>query len=112
MKFDERSTSILPCLLRGSRLRKAWDSGRRWVLVAAAACLSVACGDEGQRPEDVLRAAQALTTTQARILGFESTADWTVSSGTKQASAQHVEGTASLGISGIGYADILSAPLG
>lgn len=58
---------------------------------------------------------QALTTTQARVLGFESVgtgaSDWTTSSGTISHSSRRLEGAGSLAISNGGNSVLTSSPL-
>lgn len=52
---------------------------------------------------------QALTTTS--LLGFENVSAWSMSSGQLQSSVDRVEGNVALALSGVGYAEVTSAPV-
>ncbi len=88
---------------------------RLWLLGVSVALALAACSDQSSTVESVGEASQALTSTQARILGFESvgsgSTDWTTTSGTLSQSTRHVEGAKSLAIASGGNAEIKSAAL-
>ena len=84
---------------------------RRHLVAFFAVTLAAGCGRGGGEPgERVEQARSALSSTE-RILGFESTGDWSATAGTLSLDSRHVEGSFSLGVSGIGYTEISSALL-
>lgn len=90
---------------------------RRIVLgVVGIVLVGAACGDQRSSDEDVGASQQRLTSNQ-RILGFErvssdpAQSDWTATGGALSSSATSTEGTHSLGVGNIGWAQLTSAPL-
>jgi len=91
--------------------KKIWGLAL-WMGVAVAACSDQSIPDE---TEQTARAAQALTTDQSRVLGFESVGlgsnDWSATSGVLSSSERRVEGSRALGIANGGNSEIVSARL-
>src|SRR3954469_3714459 len=95
------------------RMLSGWWTGLR--AVVAVAGLLAACSDQGSSQgtdaESLGTSAQALTAVQTRILGFESTADWSATTGSLSLSSNHVEGAKSLAVANSGNAVISSLPI-
>lgn len=83
--------------------------------IAGLGVALAACSSEPTSGESLGSSSQALTSSQQRILGFESvgsgSSDWTSSAGTLTQSTRHVEGASSLAIANGGNAEIKSAAL-
>jgi hypothetical protein len=88
--------------------------------LGAIATLFVACSGDVPSESTLGEVDGALSSLAQRILGCErvsstpSQSDWTLASGSSGAlssSSQHTEGSKSLGISNLGYAKIVSAPM-
>lgn len=81
-------------------------------LGAAALLLAIACERKLGPLETTGTTAQPLTTTAARVLGFEATSDWTATNGQLGVAARHIEATAALSIANPGsYTTITSRTL-
>ncbi len=80
--------------------------------VALLTTIVVGCGTAD--PEKPVRAVQALTGAESRILGFETpTADWSATNGASiSVSSTVTQGSAAAAVTPNGYSEVLSAPMG
>lgn len=91
----------------------------RWARKAAALLVAVsglaACSarEQGALEDEELRSSTqaVLSSTQARVLGFESSADWKASSGSISASTTKTQGSSALGIVPNGWTEVTSIAL-
>ncbi len=83
-------------------------SGRVWTAVAV---FGMGCGEAPGDWGAVGEVRSQALSDVSQVFAFENVADWAVSQGTKSASGQRSQGSASLGVSGFTFTTVTSVPL-
>ena len=103
------------CMIGASDVGTTPERGLGRVKVTALALFGMTlCSCQGVDPpatEKVGTLGAALSANAARVLGFEDPSFWSLSAGKKARSLDHSEGEASLEVSEISWAEIVSTPL-
>jgi hypothetical protein len=82
-------------------------------ITGAIAIFGGGCNQEAYSDGSLASNRSALSNNDARVLGFESVGDWSVTNGTATVASgtSHIEGAASLAVSQLGYVELTSGPL-